>query len=382
MARNIRFGCLLLWAAAACMANETYGLEQSVAQHIRRLKSSNAELRQSAIDALSATFLTISALPSESGELTKLRKEALPLLPELITLLKHRDEEVAETAMRVIAALESEARAATDTLKEIIQDNQLSPAIRWQAAHALLCVTPETEAVTPFLLEVVASMPRLRERQTLSDDELRLMSVGLLVPAVAEPLLSSGHTNVEIPHLLQATTPAYPGDVRAFVIAILAEFGPDATEAVPTLRTLLQSQDHIVQACAADAILRIERDPDVMPELAVRLGLHDETLREFEQAAQALFDGRSEISETFREALVEKEAFILALLRSQLKARGPIRRETLRLIADVGPAANATAPDVRKLLDDRDAETRQLAAGALRRLTAARGAARADTPPR
>jgi hypothetical protein len=96
----------------------------------------------------------------------------------------------------------------------------------------------------------------------------------------------------------------------------------------------------------------------------------DDEFREFERSAVE-FRKQQEKERRRTVAWIGEHPEGLEIAVATLKCcRGFHRRQTLRLLAEVGPPARSAIPEVRRLLGDSDPETRQLAREALHSIDA------------
>ncbi|MCA9044451.1 MAG: HEAT repeat domain-containing protein, partial [Planctomycetaceae bacterium] len=168
---------------------------------------------------------------------------------------------------------------------------------------------------------------------------------------------SSGHSKVEIPFLVKIATGDYSPYTRATACAILGAMQFDAKSAAPELRKLLKDENPLVRGWAVDAILKIERDPKLVPELVRAMQLPDKEREEFEQGLDEWFDEIKVEKEMLRGISVDGN--LLELLTPPLMyGSGIQKRSTILTLGFIGPNAKAFIPELRLAAKDRDEDTR------------------------
>lgn len=87
-------------------------------------------------------------------------QQAKPLLPRIVGLLQHEDEEVVTAAISLITVFRIEGTTAIPALREIVNKPGTPESIRSSAFSALLKITPESESVLRGLdLNLVLGFP-------------------------------------------------------------------------------------------------------------------------------------------------------------------------------------------------------------------------------
>lgn len=299
------------------------------------------------------------------------RAEHKSLAPVLLQILERtEDGEVFAYAASLLAALGPEARAFLPDLRRLAIEPKMDGQNRMMAVLALLFVTPEDQAVGPICLNYLKGVPKETLNQLYADDSEDFMraSVGLSIPLTAGMLIRSGHTKVEVPHLVQVAQGDYPAPLRAVTILTLGALELDAKAAIPALHTLLKDKNRYIRACAASALLDIEQDKALVPVIIEAIGLEGKEREECEEGCKEFFADKVKEQKSLSE-IGEDDEFVLPTLIAMLKhGNGFYRRQAIRDLGTVGKAANSALPDLRKSLNDSDEETRKLAADAIEKI--------------
>lgn len=176
---------------------------------------------------------------------------ALPLLPDLISLLERR--KAVPAVANALAALGPAAAEAVPSLRRFL-GRKHGPQVSQKAAWAIWQITGDGEEPLRFLQRTL--------RSALEDEDAeRLFTLG---PA-AEPALSlldveraaaivhriTGDTERTLPHLVDAVA-ATPTGMLA--VRCLAEIGPDAEAAIPHLREIAESPRVLASGPSTDRI--------------------------------------------------------------------------------------------------------------------------------
>ena len=311
------------------------------------------------------------------------RREARPLLCKLVDAMKSGDEDVVAAASSVMMAMGLEASPAALELERLALDKDSPSMTRYVAINLLFYVTPECKPVLPVVLKLIASLPPDTFAASDSSDdistangsnktlftagELQSFRIANSVIAHSIPLVKSGHTKVEVPYLIQIATGDYPPEWRAIAVGVLGMLEHDARSANEKLRAILNDSDEneVVRWSAAEAIISIEADRKLIPEIVRALDLKGEVRAGFERRADESFKSQEETLEFLREFPDELVQSYIQILRH---GPGVFRRQMLRAFAIMGPVAKPAIPEIRKALSDADEETRQLAAKAIQQI--------------
>lgn len=197
-------------------------------------------------------------------------------LPQIIVLMRDPDVRIRRSATEMLEVLEDKAAPAVNGLVGALQDPDRF--VKWTAARAIGFLPPDKvgPAVVPLAqllgdgdinLRIVAAeslrklgpaakaaVPFLAQSIRGGDIEARLMA--------ANALLAIGPDNLvpAIPALIQVLGDPDPRIVKSACL-VIAEIGPPARAALPTLRRLIGHDDADVRAAASDAILSVT-NPD------------------------------------------------------------------------------------------------------------------------
>ena len=286
--------------------------------------------------------------------------------------LRDKDMSVRAKAAQSLAAIGPEAKRAAEALKKVLEEDD-EPEVRRYAARALGRLGPDMgRKVRHALLGALGD----------SDSEVRLEVLQALAKLGA-PAENEAVDELEklLPFLKARRGQANKACV--YVLKVLAEFGPEAKEAVGDLRALLKSENREVRAQALATLRKIgPAASEAAPDLVEFLKDDDRTLRM--QAALSLLaldpraagQGREALSAlvrtlrpetideikngTFHERIKETRALLVkigqpaaeSLLRAiqrDFRARGrgaeeraldaAARETALKIIADIGPNA-------------------------------------------
>jgi HEAT repeat protein len=173
--------------------------------------------------------------------LEELEEKALPVLGALIAATKDPDRFVRWTAAKAIGTLPPEqAGPAILALATMLADPDIN--IRIAAGTSLEAMGPYGKPAVPAMAQAIRT----------GDVEARL--------AVLYALLKVGPEAAQqaVPSLILVLGTADPRVVKS-ACEVIAEIGPPAAEAIPTLRRLLGHDDAEVRAAASEAILSILR---------------------------------------------------------------------------------------------------------------------------
>jgi HEAT repeat protein len=365
---------------------------QSPAELVRQLASAEGKLQRRAIAQLRTivrrvpvddTIMVplVDADASCSPSLVVFRHEMRPLLSELKMLLASNDEDVVRLAVSIIVRLGAEAQSAFEHLKKIANDDDVPGAIRWEATCAMLFVAPETVAVIPHVLpgpnafrHIIDDRQEASGMQEKQTAFVQLMESTVAAAVLAKALFDSGHTKVEVPHLLKAMSIEYPTEVRSTIACTLGELREEASAAVSFLRQAARDDDSTVARLAAVAVLRIQMDPSIIPALADDLRLKGHERRQFEEECRDLFQYEKKERQQVLATVADDTEYFAPLLRKTLRrGHGHEKRSALRVLCGLGTAAEFAAPEVQNLLRDKDPETRELATQVLARIRGSDG---------
>jgi|GEM_PF-4656035 len=378
---TITFTILLSIGTVYAGEREKYSKKQSLANLVQNLHSKDSVVRQSAIKALCKTF---EGLPIEEWHTTEHKtnflNQAKKMVPKMIRLLRHHDQEVVQTAISMITRMGTDARAAVPALSRLANNEKQPNSIRWQAVESMFFVTPETEPVMCHLMPPHASVAskfsmytsgiKIQTGNDITNNKSFVFAVfGMHAGKLARLLLLSGHTQIEVPYLMKAAMGEYSLEVRAIAAMVLSLLISEDRINVPKLSMLLSDQDPLIRELGAIAILRTRKTSRLTPEIIQKLHLKEDKLNEIEEFVRNLLNEEEELNNEFVDFVKNDPDSIIPELLSEIRLRrGPNRRDIIRIIRDIGPEANAAVPYLLKMLSHQDAETRRLAAAALQKI--------------
>jgi HEAT repeat protein len=294
-----------------------------------------------------------------------------PAVPALIEALSHKDVATRKVAARTLGELGPLAQDSFAPLAKALNDPE--EWIRWNVVRAIGRVGAEPKSVVPLLERIFRSgkeekfiraaaleglhnadpngtlvIPTLVEALKDADGEIVAAAAQALGkfgskarPAVVDlkDALSTNKQRWTAYYDFGFTVP-----VRIDVIRALAEIGPDAELAVPSLTGIMNDDtDSTAQIWAAAALVRISPKKPVAEEglaLIIR-NLHDEKSNCQTQAAEALGTIGSDAAIT---ALVE-------VLQAQDSSKwGTLRESAAEALGAIGPSAKAAVPALRTAL--------------------------------
>lgn len=388
--RSVLAAGLLIFGANLVSAAEPLTAETPTADPvplkllIEQLTSADSRLRGAAVNNLRERTGPLDdwndLLDQETAAARRrLRDEARPLLPQIISFVNGPDGESRKAAVELLGTLGSAATPAIPALQKLVLTT--GPDLEedgWSGLWAMLQILPEDQPIGPFLLRYVETFsPEVQEAMrslwTEATQSLQgpvtsefvsgSIAIGMYAGTIAVPMIHMGHTTIELPFLVQATSPKYPPFVRGIAIGILGTFEREAAPAIPALRLLLDDPEPAVRYLAASALMRIEQRPDAIEELSATLRLSDEQEAVFAtRAKKHLADKREERAQRRNWQPDWDVAIAAALLKDH---RGTQRRYALRMLQDAGLQAYAAVPAIVELLQDPNAETRAAAIEAL-----------------
>jgi len=274
--------------------------ETSVEDAIIGLNSRDEKIRFESVQELERLTQDVSEFGGDCCEAEAIaanqryHEEAKPLVDHLIAALKSADPEIVSTAATALAKLGADGRKALPALQTLFQDQKASAETKFHVFVALLHVTPKDKSLVQSLLGRWRDLPKEQrvEIEDLSNEATegpfqgeRFGHSGIVCAGL---LICADRTTVEVPHLIKATSPEFPLAVRVIAIDVLSHLAWDAESAIPSLRMLLNDENKLVRGNAAHALVRIERNPELLPPLlrALNFGHQEET--SFREAAEVL----------------------------------------------------------------------------------------------
>ena len=366
-------GTLVLSAGASSAA------EPPLKTRLRSLRSSNPEVRQTAIRSLLAPYEGVPVeqldLLNHTEEGSKFLVNAKPLVSQITALLRHRDAKVANAAMVLLTRMGTHAQAAAPAICHLANNEKKPQSIRWQAAQTLFFVMPETKPVLCKILPRLDSKATFFTMYTTTDCKQCIESAERRVWSmyghmIAMQMVNSGHTQVEVPCLINTATRARTRTTRAIAATVLAILASEVPLKVPGASALLRDSGvpH-VRKMAAIAILHSRQTSRLTAAMIRYLRLDKDDRDEIEHSVRDSLElNRKAHNELVMFARDDPTRALPAFGYQIQFGRGPARREAIRVIKDVGPAAKPVVPLLKKMLKHEDAETGRLAADALAKI--------------
>jgi HEAT repeat protein len=287
------------------------------------------------------------------------------LMPILLEALKHKEPSVRAAAPRVIALLGTKAKNALPALEEALQDKDfdvkvaaitalgdLGPIAKEQAG-ALLDLAKDKEF---FLLEpfVGAALSNLGDgaiptlKKALSDKSLErrrlaAYSLGSMGPKAAPAAL-------ELAKVLQNDDSA----LRTLAARALGKIGADAKATIPELEKSLDDKVAAVRIEAALATWFITGQATHIAVLAKELKDKSPSVRENAcQAIAVMKAGAKDAVEPVAKLLTDKELRLRAIIT----------------LGEIGPPAEKTLPNLKAFLKDKDGDVQLWSAFAVWQIT-------------
>jgi HEAT repeat protein len=367
-------GMLLLMLAPAHGAEPPRGSDV-VGELVKQLGDGDSAVRLRAARNLgklgtagrSAVPALVKALYDYSPDVGRWAAQVLAqtgALPELLRAARDKEARVRVYAMRALAWFGPEGKPAVPLLTTALKDRHES--VRVTAIWALGEIGPEAKEAVPALAGLLAKVPVTTQQQVLQ--ALRKIGPGGIPPLV---------------EVARSTT----SPVRLEALRTLELFGPEAREALPTLREILRKDKDVkARAAAASALGGMGADAEAaIPDLL-------SVLEDKEQAVQAqaatvlvhlailgipgVVEKVTAADQGMRWAapLILTQfgntpaANVLALIR-ELKAKDPqVRVKAILALAAFGNAARPAIPALAQDVRDDDEQVRLVAALALARL--------------
>jgi HEAT repeat protein len=196
--------------------------------------------------------------------LSRVGDKAIPALPALIQALDDKDTQVRSHALAALAQLGPNAYPAVPRLITGLNDQR--PQVRFRSAFALGRIG--AKAVGPLTDALESESPQQRAGAASA-----LAGIGLDARAAMDKLIAVladadqtvrdeaaralGRMSPEcVPPVLDALS-AGDADAKSAALLVFAEVGPDAAEAIPTIRKLVADDAPAVRVRAAQALAQV-----------------------------------------------------------------------------------------------------------------------------
>lgn len=246
---------------------------------------------------------------------------AAPAVPALSRLLGGRVKLLEHDAIHALRLIGPDAKAAVPRLESMVENSDVSSSVA--AAWALSVITSnDPKTIEPLIQKLVSALEN-------PSQEVRNDAVSALA-SIGKPAVSA----------VAATIGKHGPEVCYHAADALAEIGPDADGAVPTLLKSLDDKDNRVCWHAARALGAIGSNAEaVVPALVDKLDAESPLLRGNVAMALARFGPES--------------ASAVPKLIPMLKDSDPnLRVAAARTLGAIGPAAEAAVPALDDALED------------------------------
>lgn len=374
-------------------------LERAVPQLIKSLSSKQSQVRNDAVAALGeigapSVRALIDVLGKESSDpvtaalaaaaLGMVGPDAAPAIPALTKALASKSEKLREQAAHALAGIGPAAKEAVPALADLLTSktgqvraiaaNALgnlgeasAPAtsglikaltdpdvnVRRESAQALGEIGPAAKAAVPSLIVALSDdqgAVTMHAAEALG--RIGPASVPALTKAIGDPKIRGLAIMIlaELGPPAKAAAPSLIGlikdpdkEIRREAIIALAQIGPDASQAVPALLAELKDEKSEARASAAYALVKIGAEEQVLPILMKTISdKNDSKLRDV--SAWGLV--------TLRPTNMEYVRLAIPHLVNGLSSEIDIaRRESVAALARLGNAAKVAAPDLAKLVE-------------------------------
>lgn len=278
----------------------------------------------------------------------------IPAVPAIQALVTGHHDQSCVNACDALAAIGAGAEKAVEQLVAITKTSNVT--LRWHAASALGDIGPAAKSATPTLIGLLSDP----DAQVRLSAEQSLVKIGKgAVPALVESLKNE--------------------NLHSLVSPIIAEIGPDAKEAVPSLAAMLHSKDPQIRREAILALAAIGPDArQTAPELIKLFKVADD--KQFPHRPAVAFAlgkmGVKDAVPVLKEGMADKDNPVLRLasvwallqiepgnqeyamsavplLTSALEFKNPdIRRESARTLGRIGALAKDAVPALQQRLND------------------------------
>ena len=361
---------LLCCASTACSQEPVATPPKPLKVLVKELESPNSEVRESASLALSDYAGLAYELPlkifkddDEVAKLQRFRNEARSLIPDLIKLLRNKNPKIRSTIINALGGVGRAAEAARPALLDILRDPKEDAVPRMDAAIALLHVTRIDQPVGPELLAAIGigdgSVSLSEKPVEVEMDERQFdFSLGFASTWLATTLCASDRVPLEIPSLIKLAQSGTRKFDRGLAIVTLGFLEVDGAPAVQALWKLMDDNDQDIRIWTATALMRIVRDPKMLPELNKRVRLGEADSKKFQQGAQEHFAEVAKESELRR----DNGYLTLFIVNSLRHGNRFYRRQSIRILGEISVEEQAVlAPELISILAAEDATTRDAA---------------------
>ena len=275
------------------------------------------------------------------------------LLPVLLQAIKDKDPGVRAAAPPVIALLGAGAKKALPALVDALKDKELD--VKLSAVVALGELGPVAKDTAAALLEMAADKDFF-----------------LLEPFVGATLANLG------PGVLPALTAALADELperRRVAAYALGTMGPSASGASEALAKALTHPDAATRQLAARALGKIgpaaksalpnleETLNDKMPSVRIEAALATWLVSMQAKHVGVLVKALGDVSASVRDSACQALATMKSAAKdavdplAKLLTHKDLRVRALMTLGEIGPPSARTLPELKKLMQDKDAET-------------------------
>jgi HEAT repeat protein len=272
-----------------------------------------------------------------ANALAQMNRSALPALPSLKKGLTDKDPHVCFYSAYAVWVIQEQASVVMPALINLLDEKDTS--LRGMTAEVL-------ESIGPPAASAVGPLIRLLESKQLT-----------LVPRAARTLGAIGPSAQKaVKPMIAVLADARDESVKQQIILALGGIGPEAREAVPELRKLLNRSGPKVQAMAAHTLGAIGKDAGAaIPELTALLKSREPTVQVY--AAQALW----KIANRVEEAL----PVLLDILERKGEENDVFRQAAAQTLGAIGAPALVAVPALDDCRMDPSEKVKAAAAAAL-----------------
>lgn len=288
------------------------------------------------------------AAPQETLAVVQEERPAVEAAPPLkATVAAPAISDLAEgPQMPAVDGVETSLPALAESTHPLVEDDVATASEPQLASEVPIAPSPAATETDEFLAPLVAGIP--------TEDPELIQFFGPFNVGIVERL--KGRRERFQPQLIRlAINENVDNDRRSRAIFLIGALGPDAVDAVPTLRREIQGDlDPFLRIDLSEALLKIKpEDEDAINVLVSMLHENDPNVRWV--AAFAL-----------RNAVSPRTTFVIESLRALVQTDDlKLRRMVFLTLAEFGPAASAVIPDLQAALESPDPGTREVAKACL-----------------
>ncbi|MFO0965925.1 MAG: HEAT repeat domain-containing protein [Gemmataceae bacterium] len=286
------------------------------------------------------------------------RTEAAGLVPEVVRILqKSADASTRLAAARLLARVGPSAESAVPALRRMLAD----PDSRADAARALEAIGPAAREAAPDLIAALDAEWEKRAKPAGRKDFFGGTRPSPVLHDVARALQVIDSSSAKAlartlaKHVARLSKELDSDEAKVVdaALADLADMGPAARDAIPSLEPLLKATSRRRRIDAASTIASID------PENAAAFATLRATLKD------PLADHRAEAAYRLGRLGVFAKSAVPELTTALRDGDAETRRLAAEALGPMGPEAAAAVPELRRLCGEEDARTRLAAAESL-----------------